>query len=341
MEYRRLAAERGRGYHTDMAQSSGTTLERPFTRERLDGDTRFLDPQVAARVASLELVARFIVEGFLIGLHKSPYHGFSSEFASYRKYAKGDPFKFIDWKVAAKTDRLYIKQFEEHTNTRCYLLVDASGSMRFGGPDARVDGPASKGISKWQYTRSLAAAMAYLMIKQGDAAGLGIFRSGTPEVLPPRGGSVHLHGLYSVLGKAEPGEVTDTEKGLAGLPERLARRGLVALISDLLDTPEKIIAGLKGFRVRRHEVILFHVMAPEERAFPYRENIEFVDAETGQTITAQGSYIAAAYKQALNEHVEQIKRFCRENDIDFVPLTTDELLSTALLAYLNKRQRVQ
>lgn len=323
-----------------MAQAAGATLERPFSREKLDGDTRFLDPKIAASVANLELIARFIVEGFLIGLHKSPYHGFSSEFASYRKYAKGDPFKFIDWKVAAKTDRLYIKQFEEHTNTRCYLLVDASGSMRFGGEGARVDGGTSKGIAKWLYARNLAAAMAYLMIKQGDAVGLGIFRSGAADFLPPRGGNVHLHALYTVLGKAAPAELTDTEKGLAGLPERLARRGLVVILSDLLDKPEKIIAGLKGFRVRRHEVILFHLLAPEEREFPYRENIEFVDAETGQTITAQGSYIADAYKKAMNEHLETIRRFCRENDIDFVPLTSDELLSTALLAYLNKRQRV-
>lgn len=317
-----------------MAQATPQT-DKPFTRGKLDGDTRFLDPQVVARVSNLELVARFIVEGFLIGLHKSPYHGFSSEFASYRKYTKGDPFKFLDWKVAAKTDRLYIKQFEERTNTRCYLLLDASGSMRFGG-----EGEKAQGVSKWLYARNLAAAMAYLMIKQGDAVGLGIFRGGKPEVLPPRGGTVHLHGLYSILGKAEPNEVTDTEKGLAGLPERLARRGLVVILSDLLDTPEKIIAGLKGFRVRRHEVILFHVMAPEERDFPYRDNIEFVDAETGQTITAQGSYIAEAYKKALASHMESVKRFCRENDIDFVSLSTEELLSTALLAYMNRRQRM-
>ena len=335
----RLASDPQRGYHALMAQP--ILAERPAQRRELDGDTRFLDPQVAARVSNLELVARFIVEGFMIGLHKSPYHGFSSEFASYRKYVKGDPFKFIDWKVAAKTDRLYIKQFEEHTNTRCYLLVDASASMSFGGPGALLDGKSSKGVKKWTYARSLAAALGYLVIKQGDAAGLAIFRAGQPEVLPPRGGTIHLHAMYTVLGQAQPELETDTEKGLTGLPERLARRGLVVLISDLLDDPKKIIAGLKGFRVRRHEVILFHLLTPEERDFPYRENIEFVDAETGKILTAQGSYIADAYKRALGEHVETIKRYCRENDIDFIPLGTDELLSTALLAYLNKRMRVR
>ncbi|GMV82795.1 MAG: hypothetical protein AMXMBFR7_39790 [Planctomycetota bacterium] len=307
---------------------------------KLDGDTRFLDPKVLARVSNLELVARFIVEGFLIGLHKSPYHGFSSEFSSYRKYAKGDPFRFIDWKVAAKTDRLYIKQFEDQTNTRSYILLDGSSSMRFGGEDARLDGQPSPGIQKWRYARDLAAAFAYLMINQGDAAGLAIFRDGPPEVIPTRGGNMHLHGLLSVLAKAEPDAGTDTEKGVGALPERLARRGLVILISDLLDDTAKIIAGLKGFRARRHEMIVFHLLAPEEREFPYRENIEFVDSETGQRMTAQGSYIGEAYKRALGEHVNAIKRYCRSQDIDFVPLGTDELLSTALLAYMNKRERM-
>ncbi|MCZ7646391.1 MAG: DUF58 domain-containing protein [Planctomycetota bacterium] len=311
-----------------------------FSRKTLDGDTRFLDPQVIARIGNIELVARFIVEGFLIGLHKSPYHGFSSEFSSYRKYVKGDAFRFIDWKVAAKTDRLYIKQFEDQTNTRTYVLVDGSASMRFGGDAARVDGSKSRGVPKWRYARDLAAAFAYLMINQGDAAGLAIFRDGPPEVVPTRGGNVHLHALLSVLGKSEPDSGTDTEKGLGALPERLARRGLVVLISDLLDDTARIINGLKGFRARRHEMIVFHLLAPEEREFPYRENIEFVDAETGQTLVAQGSYIGPAYQRALQEHVETIKRYCRAQDIDFVPLTTDELLSTALIAYLNKRQRM-
>ena len=324
-----------------MSPPTGTARRTKPARKRLDGDTRFLDPQVVARISNLELVARFIVEGFLIGLHKSPYHGFSSEFSSYRKYVKGDPFRFIDWKVVGKTDRIYIKQFEEQTNTRCYVLLDASGSMRFGGDGARVDGGRSQGISKWIYARNLAAALAYLMTKQGDATGLAIFRDGPAEVIAPRGGTVHLHTLHGVLSGAEPGQATDAEKGLSSLPERLARRGVVVLISDLLDDTDRIIRALKGFRIRRHEVIVFHVLAPEERAFPYRDNIEFVDAETGETLTAQASYIAKAYLRAMDEHTGVIQRFCRQHDIDFVPLTTDELLSTALIAFLSKRQRVR
>jgi uncharacterized protein (DUF58 family) len=321
---------------TAVPSSASSRLRRP-----LDGDTRFLDPHVMARISNLELVARFIVEGFLIGLHKSPYHGFSSEFSSYRKYVKGDPFRFIDWKVVGKTDRIYIKQFEERTNTRCYILLDASASMRFGGDGARADGGRSDGIQKWVYARNLAAALAYLMTKQGDAAGLAVFRDGPPKVIAPRSGTLHLNALYGVLQAAAPDHGTDTEKGLSNLPERLARRGLVVFISDLLDDTERIITALKGFRIRRHEVIVFHVLAPEERSFPYRENIEFEDAETGQRLTAQASYIAKAYRRALEEHTGTLQRFCRQHDIDFVPMTTDEFLSTALIAFLSKRQRLR
>ena len=303
------------------------------------GDTRFLDPRVIARISNIELVARFIVQGFLIGLHKSPYHGFSSEFSSYRKYAKGDSFKFIDWKVAARTDRIYIKQFEENTNTRCHILLDASGSMSFGGEGALPDAK-SEGIQKWIYGRSLAAALAYLMIHQSDGAGLAIFSDAQASVIPAGSSTAHLHQLYAHLGRAKPERGTDTEKGLARLAERFPKRGLIVLISDLLDDTAKIIASLKNFRLHRNEVIVFHLLAPEERNFPYRDNIEFVDAEDRSVIVAQGSYIAGAYKDALTRHTQAVKQFCQINDIDFVPLTTDQNLSTALLAYLSKRQRM-
>ncbi|MGD0089343.1 MAG: DUF58 domain-containing protein [Planctomycetota bacterium] len=319
----------------DVAANPQSEIQTP---KSLDGDTRFLDPRVLAHISNLELVARFIVQGFLIGLHKSPYHGFSSEFSSYRKYAKGDSFKFIDWKVVARTDRIYIKQFEENTNTRCHILVDASGSMRFGGPEA-LPGGHSRGIQKWTYARNLAAALAYLMIHQGDAVGLAVFRDEHADVIAARSSTVHLHQLYRTLANTAPGRSTDTEKGLAGLPERFPQRGLIVLISDLLDDAERIIAALKGFSYRRHEIIVFHLLAPEERDFPYRENVEFVDAETQQRLTAQGSYIAEAYREALAGHTERLRRFCRQHDIDFVPLSTAELLSSALLAYLSKRQR--
>lgn len=304
-----------------------------------DGDTRFLDPQVLARISNIELIARFIVQGFLIGLHRSPYHGFSSEFSAYRKYAKGDSFKFIDWKVVARTDRVYIKQFEENTNTRCHVLLDASGSMKFGGEGALIEGR-SKGIQKWMYARNLAAALCYLMIHQGDAAGLAVFGDAQSEVIGARASTSHLHQMYQVLSRHKPDKGTDTKKGLLGLPERFPQRGLIALVSDLLDEPQKIIDTLKDFRFRRHEIIVFQILAPEEKEFPYRDNMEFLDAETGQIVNAQGSYIADAYRKAFNDHTETILKFCRQNDIDFIQLTTADLLSRALAAYLNKRQRM-
>jgi uncharacterized protein (DUF58 family) len=318
-----------------MAQAA---VERTPYTPKTDGDTRFLDPRVIARISNIEMVARFIVQGFLIGLHKSPYHGFSSEFSAYRKYAKGDSFKFIDWKVVARTDRIYIKQFEENTNTRCQILLDASASMKFGGEDA-LPGGKSLGIQKWIYGRNLAAALAYLMINQGDAAGLAVFRDKTADLISAHSSTLHLHQIYRMLSSQQPDSGTDTDKGLGGLPERFPQRGLIVLISDLLDDSDKIINALKGFCYRRHEILLFHLLAPEEREFPYRDNIEFVDAETGQIMTAQASYIAKAYKESLEAHTEKVRRFCRQNDIDFVPLTTSDMLSTALLAYLNKRQR--
>ncbi len=322
-----------------MAQAQNTPGSTRRGAPPLDGDTRFLDPAVLARISNLEMIARFIVQGFLIGLHKSPYHGFSSEFSAYRKYAKGDSFKFIDWKVAGRTDRLYIKQFEENTNTRVQLLVDASGSMRMGG-SADFSGGEARGVSKWIYSRNLAAALAYLMNQQGDAVGLTLFREGRPDVLSARGGVVHLHQIYQVLSRTTPGEQTDTQKGLSGLPERFPSRGLVVMISDLLDEPERIISVLKDFRFRRHEIILFHLLSPEEREFPYRDNIEFVDVESDAKLITQSSYVAKAYRDALAAHTEKLERFCRQNDIDFVPLSTDALLGTALLAYLNRRQRM-
>lgn len=312
------------------------TLEVP---QKANGDTRFLDPRVIARISNIELVARFIVQGFLIGLHKSPYHGFSSEFSSYRKYAKGDSFKFIDWKVAARTDRVYIKQFEENTNTRCHVLLDASGSMSFGGEGALPEGK-SEGIQKWQYGRSLAAALCYLMIHQSDAAGLAIFSDASADVVPAAGSTAHLHQLYAHLGRAKPERGTDTEKGLSRLAERFPKRGLIVLISDLLDDTNRIVSALKNFRLHRNEVIVFHLLAPEEREFPYRDNIEFVDAEDHSVMTAQGSYIAKAYRDAMETHTQTIRQYCQLNNIDFVPLTTSQNLSTALLAYLNKRQRM-
>jgi uncharacterized protein (DUF58 family) len=305
------------------------------TAQPANGDRRFLDPQIVARISNLELVAKFIVQGFLIGLHRSPYHGFSSEFSAYRKYTKGDSIRFIDWKIAARTDRYYVKQFEDNTNTRCHILLDASGSMAFGGGESKE----GRGIQKWLYARNLAAALAFLMHRQGDAVGLTLLRDGAASVASARATTAHLHHLYRLLSEASPVGKTNLGSSLAGLPERFPQRGMVVFIGDLLDEPERIAGALKAFRFRRHEILLFHVLSPEERDFPYTENTEFVDMETGTALVTQASYYAKMYRAAQEAHIGEIRRFCRQSDIDFVTLPTDELLGTALMAYLARRQR--
>ncbi len=308
-------------------------------RGRIEGDTRFLDPAVAASVGSIELVARFIVEGFLLGLHRSPYHGFSAEFASYREYSPGDDPRYLDWKVLGRTDRLYLKQFEENTNLTCHLLLDCSGSMSVG--EAKASRGREARVSKFTYARMLTAAFAYLMLKQQDAVGLVAFAEGPVTQVPARTRSVQLAGILGTLSKLEAERGTEVASGLAGIPEKLRRRGLVVFVSDCLADPAQIVETMRLFRIRGHEVIVFQVLSVEERDFPFRDLVEFVDAETGERITAQASDIAEAYREAMGEHVALLRRELGDMNIDFVELANDYRLDRALVDYLAKRRRVR
>ncbi len=269
-------------------------------RGRIEGDTRFLDPALAAALGNLELVARFIVEGFLIGLHKSPYHGFSAEFSSYREYAPGDDLRHVDWKVMGRTDRLYLKQFEENTNMACHVLLDCSGSMSVGETSGR--GVAER-VSKFTYARQLAAALAYLMLKQQDAAGLLAFADGPIASVPARARNIQLGTMLTELSRLKAERTTDVARGLAGLPEKLTRRGLVVFISDCLAEPAEMLEAWGLFRARGHEVLVFQILSPDERDFPFRDLVEFVDAETGERLKTQASDVRAAYLDALAAHV--------------------------------------
>ncbi len=312
-------------------------------RGSIEGDTRFLDPAVAASVGSLELVARFIVEGFLIGLHRSPYHGFSAEFASYREYSPGDDLRHLDWKVFGRTDRFYLKQFEENTNLACWLLLDCSGSMKVGGT-GKVGGAAKGGperVSKFTYARQLAAGLAYLMLKQQDAVGMLAFADGPVASVNAHARSVQLGNVLTQLSRLEPEHGTDVARGLAALPDKLTRRGLVIFISDCLAEPEEITNAMRLFRARGHEVLVFHVLSPEERDFPFSELTEFVDAETEERLLTHPSDLKAAYLEALGEHVAKLRTACSEMNIDFVELRTDTRLDRALVDYLAKRRRVR
>lgn len=291
---------------------------------------RFLDPQVIARLDNMSLRARLVVEGFIIGLHRSPYHGFSVEFAEHRPYLPGDEIKHIDWKLYGKTDRYYIRQFEEETNLKSYILLDKSGSMAFQ----------SGKISKLTYSSYLAAALSYLMLKQQDAVSLTLFDTDIRTYLPPLAKRSHLNLVLGTLEKVEAGGETAMAPLLHRSAEKIKKRGLVILISDLFDEPGAVINALKHFRHKRHEVIVFQVLDRQELEFRYKQQTRFVDLENQQSIVTEPWHIQPAYQRAMQAFIEEYKLQCRANNIDFVQLTTDSPLDLSLTEYLNKRARI-
>jgi len=297
---------------------------------RAGGELRqWLDPAIVARLAHLDVRARLVVEGFIAGMHRSPFHGFSVEFAEHRPYMPGDPLKNLDWKVLAKSDRYLIKQYTEETNLRAHLLVDLSGSMGFMSKRAS--------LSKLEYARSLAAALAYLMIHQQDAVGAMLFADRPLRYVPPRSVRSHLDVVLKTLAEGEPTGRTKLGPALHELAERIKRRGLVVLLSDLLDSPAEVLSGLQHFRHRNHEVIVFHILDPDEIDFPFTDASTFVDMESGAQLTTEPWEIAARYRERLEAWRNRYSRACREHLVDYVPLDTRTPFDRALLAYLEKR----
>jgi uncharacterized protein (DUF58 family) len=290
---------------------------------------RYLQPEVLGRLENLELVAKFIVEGLIIGLHRSPYHGFSVEFSSYRKYTPGDDIKFVDWRVFARTDRFYIKQFEETTNLNCYLVTDFSGSMAM---------PGTGGVTKIDYARYLAAGLAYLMLGQGDAVALLAASAEQMEFIPPSGRGTQLVTLLTELARQKPRGETVLTDALQLLADRIKGRGMVILLSDLLLDTDRLESTLSYFRYRNHEIVLFHILNDLEREFPFTNVTSFRDLETGREVFTEPATIRRQYLELLDEHTERIRSKCHDMEIDFVPLTTTQPLGTALLAYLARRQ---
>jgi uncharacterized protein (DUF58 family) len=289
---------------------------------------RFLKPEVVSKLSGMEIKARLVVEGFITGLHRSPYHGFSVEFAEHRQYMPGDPIKSIDWKVYAKSDRYFVKEFEEETNLKAYILLDISGSM----------GYKSNGISKLEYSSYLSAALSYLMLKQRDSVGLVVFDEKIKKYIPPKSVLTHLHILLREMDKLEASQTTNVSSALHEMAERIQRRGLIIVISDLFDDAGKIISGLKHFRHKKHEVIVFHVLDPKERSFAFPEEAIFKDIETGEELSAQPWQVKKYYKQKITDLINKYTWECRESLIDYVLLDTAVPYDFALYAYLNKRQ---
>ncbi len=290
----------------------------------------YLRPDVIAKLGNIELKARSLVEGFLIGLHKSPYHGFSVEFAEYRQYNPGDSLKHIDWRAYARSDRFYIKEFEEETNLSAYLLLDKSASMTFS----------TGKVSKLEYATYLAAAIAYLLVKQKDAAGLMTFDTKVDTLLRPSSTRMGLFNLLKELSHTEPGSQTDFSIIASQLAKGLKRRGLVVVFSDLLADPDEVVEALKLFRYRKNEVIVFQILDPSELSFDFKREALFEDLETGQVLPIQPWALKNEYGGLLSEYLEKLKNSLASSMIDLVLLSTETPFDIALLKFLQKRAKL-
>jgi uncharacterized protein (DUF58 family) len=295
--------------------------------------TDFLRPEIASTLGNFELVAKFVVEGFITGLHKSPYHGFSVEFAEHRPYLPGDPIRNIDWKLFARTDRHYIKQFEEETNLKSYILIDASRSMNYTSDPKR--------ITKYRYATLLAAALAYMLQRQQDAVGLGIYDEDVRFFMPARLKASYLREILKALQITEPSNKTRTQTSLRLLLERIKRRGLVIVISDFLDNADDVITSLKLIRHAGHEVIAFHVLDPVERTLALKaSDATIYDIETSEFIKTQPYQLQASYLKAIDEFIETLRSQLTAERIDYLLMDTTTPFDRALTEYLYKRQMI-
>ena len=289
--------------------------------------SNFLDPAALMSIRNLELRARTVVEEFWHGLHRSPYHGFSVEFTEYRPYAPGDDPRYLDWKLVGRTDRYFIKKFEDETNLRCHLLVDNSRSMTFG----------SRGYTKADYARTLAATLAYFLSHQGDATGLLTFDENVREYLPARHRPGHLRHLMLALDKPASGAATDLGAPLRRMAELVRKRGLVALISDLLAPPETLEGPLAQLTAARHEVVVFQVLDPAELTFDFSTASRFLDVETGRDLYIDPTLARRDYQRRLDEHLAAVRAICQRLGISHVQLSTAQPLELALFDFLKSR----
>jgi uncharacterized protein (DUF58 family) len=289
-----------------------------------------LDPATLSKLTGLDLKARLIVEGYVAGLHKSPFHGFSVEFAQHREYVPGDDLRYVDWKVYGKSDRYYLKQYEEETNFSCWLLLDTSESMEY-----RSDAAA---MSKLDYARHVAAALAWLVVQQQDAVGLATFDRDVSNFLRAAGQPSHLkHVLHRLEHTPAAGE-TSLGPILHSLAERIRKRGLVVLMSDLFDDVDSLMLGLKHFRHRRHDVSVLHVIDPAEQDFPFEDPTLFNGLEGSGRQMTDPKALRAAYRREFEGFLSQVRRGCRDLKMDYVFLRTDAPLDVALRSFLTRRR---
>jgi uncharacterized protein (DUF58 family) len=302
---------------------------------------RYLDPKVLATVSKLELKARLIVEGFITGLHRSPYHGFSIEFAEHREYVPGDDIRHIDWKVFGRSDRFYIKQYEEETNLKAHILLDVSQSMAYPEPPPASprQGPAAPGgrVSKFEYATYVAAGLAYLLLRQQDAVGLAVFDDRVRNFVPPSSNPSHLQTLLGAVEEPPLRAKTDIGAIFHEFADRIKKRGLIIIISDLFDDVEKVTRGLKHLRHKNHEVIVFHVLDHDELTFPFQRMTLFEGLEQMPELLADPKALRDAYLEEMNGFLAEVRKGCRESRIDYLKLDTEDHLDVALSAYLAMR----
>ncbi|MCX6137410.1 MAG: DUF58 domain-containing protein [Ignavibacteriales bacterium] len=304
----------------------------------MEAPLKYLQPDVISKLANMELRARLVVEGFITGLHKSPYHGFSVEFAEHRQYMPGDEIRRLDWKVYGKTDRYYIKQYEEETNLSSTLVLDASNSMSFASDlDGKKKTPR---IPKLVYASYVAAALSYLMVQQRDAVGLTIYDEGIRTAVPPHATQAHLRRVLRELEVVKAGSGTGTAASLHRIAEQTQRRGLVIVLSDLFDDQAQVLAALKHFRHNHHEVLVLQILDPLERSFAFGGDAVFKDLETDEEMMSQPYHLQRSYQKEMQSFLERYKRECRENSIDYVMMDTATPFDTALFQYLIKRRRM-
>ena len=291
-----------------------------------------MDPASLAELGGIELVAREVVEGFLMGLHRSPHRGFSAEFAELRAYQPGDDLRYIDWRMYGRSDRFFVKQFEEETNLRAYLLLDVSASMGWSS--------SSELPTKLWYARHLCAAISLVLLRQGDTVGLTAFHDEVVRRVHPRGGRRQWHELVRHLALLEAEGRTRAQTALRDVATRLRRRGLVIVVSDLLVDPEETRTALRFLRHRGHEVLVFHLMDPGERELPQAADARFVDPETGVELQVSVADVRSEYREAVRDALAEWQRALKPHGIEYVVVDTAAPLSLALRAYLRKRERL-
>ncbi len=297
----------------------------------MDDYRKYFDPETLAKLAGLDLKARLIVEGYVSGLHKSPYSGFSVEFAEHREYAPGDDVRYVDWKVFGKTDRYFLKRFEEETNFACHLLLDSSESMGYRSKGAAV--------SKLEYAKFVAASLAHLVVRQQDAVGLATFDTAVGHFLRPSSQPSHLKQLIHVMEQSAPRGETALGPIFHDLAERIRKRGLVIILSDLFDDVAGLVSGLKHFRHRRHDVSVMQVIDPAEQDFPFEDPTRFRGLEGLAEQTVEPRSLRRAYRDEFERFLREVRSRCGEMQMDYVLLRTDRPVDAALRTFLTRRMQ--